>query len=248
MINSIKEASNLIRGARHVTAFCGAGISVESGIPPFRGEGGLWSMYDPKFLDLDYFMQNPKESWEVISEIFFDFFGKAEPNTAHYALARMEEEGLIKAVITQNIDNLHFQAGSRTVYEFHGTAQYLVCLDCAEKTHASEFDLKQLPPACPVCSSLVKPDFIFFGEMIPEPANTLSFQEAEKADVFLVIGTSGEIVPATMIPGTAARNGAKIIEVNIEPTSFTSGLTDVFLQGKASEVLAALAAETGIEL
>jgi len=248
LIDQIKRASDIIRGARHVTAFCGAGISVESGIPPFRGENGLWSTYDPKFLELNCFLQNPKESWELIREIFFDFFGRAEPNAAHIALARMEEENFIKAVITQNIDNLHFEAGSRKVYEYHGTAQYLVCVECTEKTSASEFDLDKLPPECPRCGGLVKPDFIFFGEIIPEPANTLSFQEAEKADIFLIIGTSGEIVPAAMIPEAAAKNGAKIIEVNIKPSSYTAGLTDVFLQGKASEVMTALAAEMDIEL
>ena len=166
MMNPIKKASELIRGAKHVTAFCGAGISVESGIPPFRGENGLWSRYDPRFLELSYFIQHPEESWELIKEIFFDFFGRAKPNNAHYALARMEEAGCIQAVITQNIDNLHFEAGSRNVFEFHGTAQYLVCLDCGKKTKVSEFDLMKLPPECPSCSGLVKPNFIFFGVWI----------------------------------------------------------------------------------
>ncbi len=247
-MNQIELAADLICRANHVTAFCGAGISVECGIPPFRGSNGLWNKYDPKFLELDYFLQNPKESWELIREIFFDFFGKASPNAAHFALARMEEKKYIATVITQNIDNLHYEAGSNNVYEYHGTAHNLVCLECGQKTKSSEFDLKQIPPQCPYCKGLVKPDFIFFGEMIPEPANTLSFQEAEKADVFLVIGTSGEIMPAAMIPALAKKKGAKIIEVNIGSSSFTASITDIFLQGKATEVMTSLAKEMAIEL
>ena len=107
----IRSAASLIRGARYLTAFTGAGVSVESGIPPFRGEGGLWSRYDPRMLELGYFLRYPEKSWPILREIFYDHFGKARPNRAHEVLAAWEARGLLKALITQNIDNLHCEAG-----------------------------------------------------------------------------------------------------------------------------------------
>jgi len=232
-----RKAARMILNAHHVTAFTGAGISVESGIPPFRGEGGLWSKYDPIFLEINYFHTHPAESWKLIKEIFYDFFGKASPNEAHRVLAWMEQQGLLKAVITQNIDNLHQEAGSQTVYEFHGNSQKLVCTVCHREYRVQEVNLEQLPPTCPFCGGLLKPDFVFFGEPIPEPANSSSFREAEIADVFLLIGTSGEIMPASMIPQIAKSHGAKIIEVNLTPSNYTHQITDIFLRGKATEVM-----------
>ena len=129
----LKQAAELIRNAKHVTAFTGAGISVESGIPTFRGENGLWNRFDPIFLDLDYFHQNPLTSWKLIKEIFYDFFGKAEPNLAHFALAKMEKMGFLNSIITQNIDDLHQKAGSKKVWEFHGTSKKLICEKCRTK-------------------------------------------------------------------------------------------------------------------
>lgn len=233
----IEETAKIIKNANHVTAFTGAGISVESGIPPFRGEDGLWSRYDPIVLDIGYFHSNPKESWEVIREIFYDFFGQAKPNAAHFALAEMENMGVLKAVITQNIDNLHQQAGSKEVYEFHGNSRTLVCTNCSKTYFAEQIDLSILPPRCEYCSTVLKPDFIFFGEAIPEPARSKSFDESKYADVFILIGTTGEIMPASLIPNEAKEKGAKIIEVNTERTNFTNSITDLFLQGKATEVM-----------
>jgi NAD-dependent deacetylase len=108
---AVHAAARLIRGARNLTAFTGAGISVESGIPPFRGEGGLWSKYDPRLLDIRYFLEHPEVSWPVLKEIFYDHFGAARPNRAHEVLAAWEARGLLKTVITQNIENLHWYAG-----------------------------------------------------------------------------------------------------------------------------------------
>ncbi len=233
----IKEASRIIKNANHVTAFTGAGISVESGIPPFRGATGLWSKYNPIVLDINYFNSNPKDSWKVIKEIFYDFFGEAKPNNAHFALAELEQLGILKSIITQNIDNLHQQAGSKEVYEFHGTSRNLVCTSCSKIFQAEKIDLTVLPPKCDICGTVLKPNFVFFGEPIPEPANSSSFGEAEKGDVFLLIGTTGEIMPASLIPHQAKRNGAKIIEINVEQTKFTKSITDVFLEGKATEVM-----------
>jgi NAD-dependent deacetylase len=233
----IREAADLMRNSKFTTAYTGAGISVESGIPPFRGDEGLWSRYDPKFLDIGYFFESPAESWEVIKEIFFDFFGEARPNRAHLALANLEMNGLIARVITQNIDNLHQEAGSREVFEFHGNSKRLICL-----AHM-EVSLDHLPPTCRQCGGLLKPDFVFFGEAIPQLPLAAAYEAASLSDVFLVIGTTGEVMPANQIPFMAKSNGAKIIEVNLSESHYTPRITDVFLRGKAGEVMKLLERE-----
>ena len=128
--NKLTQAAELIKNSEHTTAFTGAGISVESGIPPFRGENGLWSKIDPIFLDMSYFFKHPDKSWQKIKEIFYDSFAQAEPNAAHYALAELDQRGLLHAIITQNIDNLHQRAGSKNVIEYHGTTKSLTCTNC----------------------------------------------------------------------------------------------------------------------
>jgi len=239
----IREAASSIKEARHVTAFTGAGISVESGIPPFRGENGIWNKYDPMILDIQYFMEHPTESWIVIKEIFYDFFGKAEANRAHIVLAEMEKSGLLSEVITQNIDNLHQKAGSTVVHEFHGNSRNLICTKSGELLPAAHADLDALPPIHPATGGLLKPDFIFFGEGIPPEAYQASIQAARNSDIFLVIGTTGEIMPASQIPYLAKENGASIIEVNTKESNYTSRITDIFLQGKATNIMDMLANE-----
>jgi NAD-dependent deacetylase len=243
-----QKAAQIIRRSHHLIAFTGAGISVESGVPPFRGTGGIWDTYDPSLLEIGTFLQNPSKSWEVIRTIFYDHLGDAKPNDAHFALAALEREGLLKAIITQNIDNLHLEAGNTQVFEFHGNSKHLVCLDCSLHTTFDQISLDRLPPSCPDCQGLLKPDFVFFGEAIPEPARSNSFSAAEKADVVLVIGTSGEVMPAAMIPMIAKERGAIIIEVNTNPSGFTRNMTDVFLEGPATTGLGRLLAELGIPL
>jgi len=234
------DAARLIKKAERVTGFTGAGISVESGIPPFRGEDGLWSKYDPGCLEINYFYAHSIEAWDVIREIFYDFFGIAQPNAAHKGLAVMEEKGLLQTVITQNIDNLHQEAGSKEVYEFHGNSKYLICLECGHRYHVSEVDLVQRPPSCAECNGLLKPDFVFFGEPIPEEAHTRAKHEAQVSDVFILIGTTGEVMPASFIPPLAKQNGATIIELNIEPSNYTQQITDIFLRAKATEAMTRL--------
>ncbi|HFE52128.1 MAG TPA: NAD-dependent deacylase [Bacteroidetes bacterium] len=236
----IARAALLLARARHVTAFTGAGISVESGIPPFRGPEGLWSKVDPIVLDIDYFHRHPLESWKVIKEIFFDFFGKAQPNPAHFALAELERGGIVKAVITQNIDNLHQRAGSRTVYELHGNSRFLVCEKCGTRYPVEEVSLEELPPRCPRCGTVLKPDFVFFGEQLPELDYRRAIEETEVADVFLLVGTTGEIMPASTLPVLAKRHGATIVEVNVAPSNYTESITDIFIREKASVALPAL--------
>lgn len=232
----IKIAAQLIIDSRRVTAFTGAGISVESGIPPFRGKVGLWSKYDPMILDLNYYINNHEESWPIIKKLFFDFFGNAKPNKAHRILANWEEKGFINDIITQNIDSLHQKAGSKTVYEFHGTSESFICTKCFFKYKISDIDLTNTTPICIECSGLLKPDFIFFGEEIPSLAYKKSVLAAQKSDLFILVGTTGEILPASQIPVLAKQNNCKIIEVNTNHSNFSHSITDIFLQGKATEV------------
>jgi NAD-dependent deacetylase len=238
--DKVLRAAELLRSSSHTTAFTGAGVSVESGIPTFRGKGGLWEKINPVFLDTRYFGEHPGQSWKLIKSLFYDSFGKAEPNQAHQALAALEGEKLLDAIVTQNIDDLHRRAGSRVVIEFHGTLRVLVCTACGKRYDASEELLSVLPPRCMDCANVLKPDFVFFGEPIPEPARTRSFHEAEIADVFLLIGTTGEIQPASMIPVVADKNDATIIEINIAKSNYTGTITDVFLEGRATEVMTRL--------
>jgi NAD-dependent deacetylase len=235
----LERAAALLRESTRTTAFTGAGISVESGIPPFRGPDGLWSTYDPSVLDLRRFYEAPEETWRILRKLFYEFFVEARPNRAHQVLARMEAEGLLAAVITQNIDNLHQLAGSREVYEFHGTSRRLICVECGAAHSADQVDLDTLPPRCS-CTGVLKPDVVFFGEEIPPAAYQRSMEEAASADVFLVVGTTGEILPASFIPYEAKSQGAQIVEVNTEPSAFTDSITDVFLSGKGTEVFAEL--------
>lgn len=236
-MDNLDKAVNILKQKKHITVFTGAGISVESGIPPFRGKDGLWEKYDPYFLHINYFLNNPKKSWELNKKLFYSMFSESKPNRAHQVVADLEKKGFVDAVITQNIDNLHQEAGSKNVYEFHGTYKNLVCIDCEEKVVFKEEYLKDLPPRCDKCNGLLKPDYIFFGEGIPQKAYQASIKEAETADVFLVIGTTGEVTPASLIPNFASKNGATIIEVNIERSNFTNRITDHFLQGKATAVM-----------
>ncbi len=234
MSDQYQKAAGIIRSAKRCVAFTGAGISVESGIPPFRGKNGLWNKYDPETFDIRYFNSHTKESWEVIRHIFYDLFGKIVPNAAHYALAELESKGLLGSVITQNVDNLHYDAGSKIVHEFHGSLKRLVCLGCKAVYRISGIDLTLLPPRCGKCGRVLKPDVVFFGEAIPEPARTASFNETRQADCFILIGTTGSVAPANMIPPGAKANGAKIIEINPFASEYTHTVTDVFLNEKAT--------------
>lgn len=233
-------AAKRIQQARRVVGFTGAGISVESGIPPFRGPDGLWSRYDPHCLDIAYFLNNPLKAWLVIKEIFYDYFGAAEPNAAHHALAHMESQGLMGCVITQNIDNLHQRAGSRDVIEYHGSSRNLICLQCGKSYAATPDIFDALPPKCAACGGLLKPDFVFFGEGIPDLARQRAVEETYLSDVWLVIGTTGVILPACYHPLEAKQNGATLIEINVNPSEYTDYVTDIFLQGKATEIMTAL--------
>jgi NAD-dependent deacetylase len=233
----ILKAAKLLKRSKFTTAYTGAGISVESGIPAFRGSGGLWDKYDPQLLEFSYFLENPARSWEVIREIFYDHFGNAKPNKAHIVLAEMEQNGLLARTITQNIDNLHQEAGCKFVFEFHGNSRHLICLTCFSDYKAKEINLDHLPPTCRQCGGLLKPGFVFFGESIPQGPLAAAYEAATISDVFLIIGTTGEVMPANQFPFFAKENGVTIIEINPHESNYTNQITDIFLKGKAGRVM-----------
>ncbi len=239
MIAGMNEAINLIKNARRGVAFTGAGVSVESGIPPFTGKGGLWNQYDPKFIELDFFYANPKRSWEEMKKIFFGCMEEAQPNKAHKVIAALEARGGFAGVITQNIDGLHQKAGSKNVQEFHGTIQHMHCIECGRKYQTEDVNLDTLPPTC-LCGGVLKPDFVFYGEGIPPAAYQASVEMASNADVVLIVGTAGQVMPACSLPLLAKEHGAKIIEVNTLPSAYTNGVSDYFFQQKATEFFAEL--------
>ncbi|MCK5068438.1 MAG: hypothetical protein KAR16_13410, partial [Bacteroidales bacterium] len=160
----------------------------------------------------------------------------ARPNPAHYLLARLEREGMLRAVITQNIDNMHHEAGNSKVIEYHGNSKWLKCSQCGERYEISTISLDLLPPRCKEDREVLKPDFVFFGEGIPPDAASRSVEEISGADVLLIVGTTGEVMPAGMLPSIAKSNGATVIEINPSRSSFTDTLTDLFLQGPAGQI------------
>ncbi len=234
---NIQKTVELIRKAKYAIAFTGAGISVESGIPAFRGEDGIWNTHHPIYLEIDFFLKKPLQSWMKIKELFYDKLGEALPNTAHEVLAKMEERSFIESIITQNIDNLHQKAGSKNVYELHGNYKKLICTECSSEYDISFADLNYLPPTCYICKGILKPNIVFFNESIPNYAKNKSYEEINKTDLMLMIGTHAEILPAADLPVLAKKNGAKIIEVNIKKSHLTNSVTDIFLKGKATEIL-----------
>lgn len=223
--------------SQHTVAFTGAGISVESGIPPFRGAGGIWDQYDPRLLEIGFFVLNPAKSWAAIKEIFYGKFRSAEPNASHFVLARWQSQGIIQRVITQNIDNLHQAAGAEHVVEFHGNAQRVTCLDCQRAYPVDPILISRPVPGCPECGGLLKPDFIFFGEGIDQSVYEEAFRQASLCDCMLVIGTSGEVQPANQLPIVAASNGALIIEINTEPSTYSGRVSHIVARQPSGTLL-----------
>ncbi|MCU0821044.1 MAG: NAD-dependent deacylase [Spirochaetes bacterium] len=233
-----RKAASIIKNSKTLIALTGAGHSVESGIPDFRSPGGLWEQFDPEeYAHINAFKKNPEKIWNMIFALR-EITDNAKYNAAHKALAQMEEKGFLKAVITQNIDNLHQQAGSKNVIEFHGNATRYECMKCGTEYRTEEISIKnKKPPKCKKCKFILKPGFVFFGEMIPPGALSESQRLASVADAILVIGTSAVVYPAASIPFAAKRNGAKVIELNREKTGLTSSITDVFIEGLVGTTL-----------
>lgn len=237
MDDYIRSAAKIVKDSLSTIALTGAGVSVESGIPDFRSAGGLWSRYNPEeYAHIDGFRRNPRKIWNMIFELI-DMTKNSLPNPAHTALAQLEKMGLLKAIITQNIDNLHQRAGSINVLEFHGNAHHLECIYCSFSSPAEEFEIVNEPPLCKSCGQILKPSVIFFGEMIPHNALIESQNLAGDAKAVLVIGTSAVVYPASSIPYIAKSAGAHVIEFNLERTVITPTATDIFIEGKVGDTL-----------
>jgi NAD-dependent deacetylase len=238
----IKKTVQAIRRAKKVVAFTGAGISVESGIPDFRGPSGLWEKYDPmEYATIEAFSANPKKVWTMLKEMG-GLLEKSRPNPAHLALAKLEQTGHLSSIITQNIDYLHQSAGNKRVIEFHGSSKNLVCLLCGKMYERHQVNLDTLPPRC-ICRGVLKPNFVFFGEPIPWGAQMEAKEEAGSCQLMLVIGTSAVVSPACDLPVIAKRSGAIIVEVNIEETQLTRYISNWILKGSASQILQILVEE-----
>jgi len=241
---SVHRAAKLLAGAHQAVALTGAGVSAESGIPTFRGAGGLWTRYDAiKVASIDTFMEDPKAYWSVARERGPAVLA-AEPNPGHYALAGLEQSGHLAAVVTQNTDGLHQDAGSVRVIELHGSGRTVQCLDCGSRESRLDVQRRlefQMPPRCRICGgTFLKPTVVLFGEAMPPDAVADAMHMAEAADVMLVVGSSLVVYPAADIPLIAVRAGAPLIIVNAEPTPFDD-LAEVVIHGKAGEVLPELA-------
>ncbi|MDX9789062.1 MAG: NAD-dependent deacylase [Desulfobacterales bacterium] len=242
MGTNLSQAADLLAISRVTIALTGAGISVESGIAPFRGRGGVWEKFDPfEYAHIDSYRKHPDKIWKEFLFPLVQTLNKAEPNNGHKGLAKLEDLGLLKAVITQNVDGLHQRSGNTEVIEFHGSFARHRCMSCERRLQTSELDLAVLPPRCH-CGGIFRPECVFFGEMIPAEAMKKAHQLSTQCEVMLVVGTSAVVQPAAMIPETAKESGAKIIEINPDRTPLTHRVTDVFLQGSAGELLPRLVA------
>jgi NAD-dependent deacetylase len=243
----IQRAARDIIQSKKTIAFTGAGISVESGIPDFRGAQGLWQKYDPEeYAHIQSFHSNPEKVWRMLKDMF-SLVMNAKPNPAHIGLAELEQMGFLSSIVTQNVDGLHQAAGSRNVIEFHGTHRTLSCLKCSKKVNGDSLTMKDLPARCPQCSSLLKPDVVFFGEPIPWQAQMLSLKESKSCTAVLVVGTSAIVYPAATIPIMAKERGATVIEINLESTPLTSQVSDYLICGAAGEIVPAIVEEVKIQ-
>ena len=219
----LAQAANLIKHSSHMVVFTGAGISTPSGIPDFRSpQSGLWEKYDPfEVASIWAFRNHPESFFEWIRSLSIQA-STAAPNQAHFAIAELENRGLVKAVITQNIDSLHQEAGSKNVYELHGSARTATCPQCGSKHDQQYFRRIMLEqqgiPHCASCSEIIKPDVVLFGEELPQEVWNGAYLECLKADLMLVIGSSLEVSPANSLPETAVKSGAQLIINNLSAT------------------------------
>jgi NAD-dependent deacetylase len=240
----VERAAALLAAAHHAVALTGAGVSAESGIPTFRGEGGLWTKYDPvKVSSIDSFLADPASYWRVSKERGTVALS-ARPNAGHDALAAMEAAGHLVAVVTQNTDGLHQVSGSRRVIELHGSGRTVQCLECGKLEPRAEVQARlevEMPPRCPNCGgTFLKPTVVLFGEPMPTDAINEAFDLARQADVMLVVGSSLVVYPAADVPLVAIQSGARLIVINAEPTPFDR-FAAVVIHGRSGEVLPEIA-------
>ncbi len=237
-MSDISRISNLIEKSENIAALTGAGMAVESGVAPFRGEDGLWDDFDPaKYAHIRSYRRDPERSWELF-KLQIEETSNAEPHEGYFSLVELENDGLT-SVITQNIDGLHQRAGSDDVIELHGTLSKLVCENCGKDYDTKEF-LEEINdgkiPRCE-CGDILRPDVVLFGEQLDPIDVDSAIANVQDCDLLLVIGTSSIVQPAASLPGMAKNYDAEVIEVNLEKTPITDDVTDIFLEGKAGEVL-----------
>lgn len=242
---TIAAAAELLRQAKHAVALTGAGLSAESGIPTYRGADGIWTRFGEPTIDgWDLFCEDPGRWWQEAIESggrseFGEAIDRAVPNAGHLAMARLEEMGHLAHVITQNIDNLHEDAGSHGVTEIHGNRRRVRCMNCGARDRLSMVSLDRLPPSCPECGGVLKNDTVMFGEPIPDDALRACYRQTAAADVFLVIGTSAVVYPAAGFPIMARERGVPLIEINPEPTEL-SEIANVIVRSPAGIALPAI--------
>lgn len=246
----LAEAARLLKQSRKTVALTGAGISVGSGIPDFRSSGGLWSVYAPdEYATLEVFRYNPEKAWELYRALGNTLLGKF-CNPAHQVLADFERMGLLAGLVTQNVDNLHQQAGSKTVFEIHGDHQHLQCLQCGHlEPVVDEHYHSASVPQCPSCGYPLKPNVVLFGE----PVRKLDQIELLTADceILLVVGTSAQVYPAAGLPFAVNQQGGKVFEFNREQVlgrdrfSGASQITDYFFEGDVETTLPMLSKALG---
>lgn len=233
----------MIAQADRVVVFTGAGVSTESGIPDFRGPGGLWTRFDPDDFTIDKFLssgETRRRMWKILLE--GGLMTDAAPNAAHYAIAELEKMGKLSCIITQNIDNLHQKAGNSPafIYELHGNIQWLVCLDCGQKYPVELLKQKKpsadYVPECTECGGILKPDVIFFGETLPQQVLMMATHKSQECDLFIVIGSSLVVYPAAYMPLYAKRARAGVVIINRGPTQ-EDDLADVIIDHSAGETM-----------
>jgi NAD-dependent deacetylase len=230
------QLNRLLCASSRVTVLTGAGMSAESGVPTFRGTDGIWKKFRPEELaNFAAFMKNPDLVWEwykyrkkIITEI--------KPNAGHYALAEMERLYRKFSIITQNIDNLHRRAGNKEIHELHGNIERNYCVGCGKYYENQEIVNQEHAPRCQACGGLIRPDVVWFGEMLPAEEWDSSINASEHCDLFFSIGTSAVVYPAASLPQIAKTSGAYVVEINIERTEFSTSADEVII-GKATEVL-----------
>ncbi|MGH2587552.1 MAG: SIR2 family NAD-dependent protein deacylase, partial [Dehalococcoidia bacterium] len=240
---AIQEAARRIAASRYCTALVGAGMSKESGIPTFRGEGGLWTrLGEPPMNGYQLFLEDPRAWWlERLEQQrnppeFARAITDATPNPGHHALADLEQRGYLKHLITQNVDGLHLDAGSTAITEIHGNRRKLRCIACGRRGPTRDFVEDDVPPVCDRCGGVVKADTVMFGEPIPPAFLASCHEHAGRSDLMLVIGTSATVYPAADFPMQVLRRGGAIIEVNVDETLFTP-YAAVALRGPSGELL-----------
>ena len=231
-----QQAAEILRAAQRIAVLTGAGISAESGVPTFRGEDGLWRQFRAEDLATpEAFARDPKTVWE-----WYDWrrgiIGKVNPNPGHMVLAQWEKKLSGFKLITQNVDGLHARAGSTKILELHGNIWKTRCTKEETVAENLEVPLKQIPPACPACGALLRPHIVWFGESLDPDILRRAIGASSLCDVMLVVGTSAFVQPAASLPLRASEAGAKIIEINPDPTPLTH-YADVSLHGKAGEIL-----------